>query len=429
MKRVLMDKMLSWKESRHRKPLLLWGARQVGKTWIMKEFGRLHYENTVYISFYNNSRMRRIFDDDYDVHRIISAIEINLHVTIHPDRSLLIFDEVQSAPRVVEALKYFCEDAPTYHVMAAGSLLGVALHEGISFPVGKVDELHLYPLSFREYLMAQGEERLAAALNDYSSREIRDHSERYKELLKEYYAIGGMPEVVSRFVEDRDFSEARDIQLSIVNQYEGDFGKHVKETELPRIRMVWNALPAQLAKENKKFFFGQIRKGARHKEFETAIQWLVDAGIVYRVNKVTKPAMPLKSYTDFSAFKLFMIDVGLLGAMSELDMESVLTGNDVFTEFKGALSEQYVHQQLISDTGYTPYYYLGDKSTYETDFMIQKGKNVVPLEVKSEVSLKSKSLRVFCEKFKPEKAIRISSADYMDQGWMMNVPLWAVSSI
>lgn len=429
MKRMLMDDLVAWKNKKHRKPMVLWGARQVGKTWLMKEFGREHYKNTVYISFYNNSKMSSIFDDDYDVKRIIDAIEINLHVEIDPKETLIVFDEVQSAPRVVESLKYFCEEAPEYNVIAAGSLLGVALHDGISFPVGKVDEFRLYPMNFREFLTAIGEDKLSSYLGDYKNRELKDFSERYKELLKEYFVVGGMPEVVERFTENKDYAEIRDLQLSIVNQYEGDFGKHVKENELPRIRMVWNALPTQLAKENKKFFFGQIKKGARQKDFEIAIQWLVDAGIAYKVNKVSKPVMPLKSYVDFSAFKLFMIDIGLLGAMSELDVESVLTGSDIFTEFKGALSEQYVLQQLVSDTDYTPYYYSGEKSTYETDFMIQKGKDIVPLEVKAEVSLRSKSLKVYCDKYKPKEAIRISGADYIDQEWMINVPLWGVSSI
>ena len=429
MKRFLMDKLIAWKNNDHRKPMVLWGARQVGKTWLMKEFGRQFYENTIYISFYNNSKMSRIFEEDYDIARIIGAIEINLHVEIKPGNTLLIFDEVQEAPRVVEALKYFCEEARDYNVIAAGSLLGVALHEGISFPVGKIDELRLYPMSFREFLMALGEDKLADWLNDFKNREVKGFGDRYKELLKEYYVVGGMPEVVSRFVENRDYSEVRELQLSIINQYEGDFGKHVKGNELPRIRMVWNSLPVQLAKENRKFFFGQIKKGARQKEFEIAIQWLVDAGIAYKVNKVSKPAMPLKSYVDFSSFKLFMLDVGLLGAMSELDVDSVLNGNDIFTEFKGALTEQYVLQQIISETVYTPYYYSGEKSTYETDFLIQKGKKIVPLEVKAEVSLKSKSLKAFCNKFDPGLAIRISCDDFIDQGWMINVPLWAISAI
>ncbi|MCR5727908.1 MAG: ATP-binding protein [Lachnospiraceae bacterium] len=429
MKRILMDKLVEWKSKEHRKPLLLWGARQTGKTWLMKAFGKECFENTVYISFYNNSRLSKVFDQDYDVKRIINDLEINLHTKIIPGKTLIIFDEVQCALKVVESLKYFCEDAPEYHVVAAGSLLGVAVHEGISFPVGKVDELRLYPLNFREYLMAAGEDRLYEYCSEADFSRVNDFSDRYRELLKEYMCVGGMPEVVSRFSEKHDFFEAREIQLSITSQYEGDFSKHIDPKELPRVRMVWQSLPIQLAKENKKFFYGQIKEGARQKDFENAIQWLSDAGIVYKVLKVTKPGMPLKAYVDFSAFKLFTIDTGLLGAVSELDIDSVLSGNDIFTEFKGALTEQFVLQQLISDTRYTPYYYSGEKSTYETDFVIQKKQDVIPIEVKAESNLKSKSLKVYHEKFDPVVSIRISTSDYVDQGWMKNIPLWCVNAV
>ncbi len=429
MKRLLMEKLKQWKDKPHRKPLILWGARQVGKTWLMKEFGDTFFESFVYISFYNNSRMSSIFNEDYDVKRILNSIEIFLHVSIVPGKTLLIFDEVQSAPRVVEALKYFCEDAPEYHVVAAGSLLGVSIHEGISYPVGKVDELKLYPMNFREFLIAMGEDRLFEYCTNADYSKINEFSSLYRDLLKIYMCIGGMPEVVARFIENHDYVEAREIQLSILNQYEGDFGKHVAPNEMPRIRMTWQSLPVQLAKENKKFFFGQVKEGARQKDFEKAIQWLVDAGIVYKVNKVQKPAMPLKAYIDFSSFKLFLLDVGLLCAMSEFDADSVMDGNDIFTEFKGALAEQYVLEQLMADTPYTPYYYSGEKSTYETDFLIQKGKEVIPIEVKAESNLKSKSLRVYHDKFLPELSVRISASDYIDQGWMKNIPLWCVSGI
>lgn len=429
MKRLLLEKLIEWKEKKHRKPLILWGARQVGKTWIMKEFGSAYYNNFVYISFYNNSRMSSIFEEDYDVKRIINAIEVNQHVKIIPRETLLIFDEVQTAPKVVESLKYFCEDAPEYHIIAAGSLLGVSIHEGVSFPVGKVDEIRLYPMNFREFLLAMGEDKLFEYISNSDYEKINEFSDIYKELMKKYICVGGMPEVVGRFIENKDFAEVREIQLSILSQYEGDFGKHVSPNDMPRIRMTWQSLPMQLAKENKKFFFGQVKKGARQKDFEKAIQWLVDAGIVYKVNKVQKPAMPLKSYVDFSAFKLFLIDVGLLCAMSELDIESVIQGNDIFVEFKGALIEQYALEQLVSDTKYTPYYYSGEKSTYETDFLIQKNKDVIPIEVKAETNLKSKSLRAYHDKFSPALALRISSSDYIDQGWMKNIPLWCVSTI
>jgi len=429
MKRLLLKKLIEWKDKNHRKPLILWGARQVGKTWLMKEFGSSYFSNFVYISFYNNSRMSSIFEEDYDVKRIINAIEVNQHVKITPGETLLIFDEVQTSPKVVESLKYFCEDASEYPVIAAGSLLGVSIHEGISFPVGKVDELHLYPMNFREFLLAMGEDRLFEYVSNADYERVNEFSALYKELLKQYLCVGGMPEVVERYAEKRDFSEVRELQLAILSQYEGDFGKHVSPNEMPRIRMTWQSLPMQLAKENKKFFFGQVKEGARQKDFEKAIQWLVDAGLVYKVNKVQKPAMPLKSYVDFSSFKLFLIDVGLLGALSELDIESVIQGNDLFVEFKGALIEQYVLEQLVSDTQYTPYYYSGEKSTYETDFLIQKSKDVVPIEVKAETNLKSKSLRAYYDKFLPALALRVSSSDYIDQGWMKNIPLWCVSAI
>ncbi len=429
MKRLLLEKLIEWKEKKHRKPLILWGARQVGKTWIMKEFGSLYFKNFVYISFYNNSRMSSVFEEDYDVKRIINAIEVNQHVKIIPKETLLIFDEVQTAPKVVESLKYFCEDAPEYHIIAAGSLLGVSIHEGVSFPVGKVDELRLYPMNFREFLLAMGEDRLFEYISNSDYERINEFSDIYKELMKKYICVGGMPEVVGRFIENKDYAEVREIQLAILSQYEGDFGKHVSANEMPRIRMTWQSLPMQLAKENKKFFFGQVKEGARQKDFEKAIQWLVDAGIVYKVSKVQKPAMPLKSYVDFASFKLFLIDVGLLCAMSELDIESVILGNDIFVEFKGALIEQYVLEQLVSDTKYTPYYYSGDKSTYETDFLIQKNKDVIPIEVKAETNLKSKSLRAYHDKFSPTLSLRLSSSDYIDQGWMKNIPLWCVSTI
>ena len=348
MQRNLIKKLFEWKEAPERKPLILWGARQVGKTWLLKEFGRVAFENTLYISFYNNKKDAEIFEKDYDTKRIISALEIQHHIKINAQRTLIIFDEVQAAPKVVESLKYFCEDAREYAVVAAGSLLGVSIHEGVSFPVGKVNTLHLYPMSFSEYLRAVGEERLADLIEEKNAGDplVSDLSETFVPLLKDYYFVGGMPEAVKTFAESRDYDKVRVIQNEIVSQYEGDFGKHVEAKELPRIRMVWSSLPMQLAKENKKFFFGQIKSGARMKEFEIAIQWLCDAGLVYKVHKVSKPAVPLKSYVSFSDFKVYLCDIGLLGALSELDKESVINGNDIFVEFKGALTEQYVLQEI-----------------------------------------------------------------------------------
>lgn len=338
-------------------------------------------------------------------------------------------DEIQEAPKVLESLKYFCEDAPEYHVVTAGSLLGVAIHQGVSYPVGKVDLLDLYPLSFREFLCAVDQESLAEALatNDYGI--IDNFADKYLFWLKNYYYIGGMPAVVDYFREEKDYAGVREIQKDIVRQYKGDFGKHVESKELPRINMVWESIPMQLAKENKKFFFGQIKKGARSSEFEVAIQWLLDCGLVHKVYRVNEPNVPLASYKSFNAYKLFMLDVGLLGAISELDAESILEGNEIFVEFKGALTEQYVLQQIISDTSYTPFYFGTDKGTYEQDFLIQKGKNIVPIEVKAETNIKSKSLKAFCDKYNPNVAVRFSTMKYVDQGWMKSIPLYAVCNL
>ncbi len=429
MKRNLMKQLIAWKALANRKPLIIWGARQTGKTWLMKEFGRRFFPSFVYISFYNNRKTARLFESDFDTERIIKALEVQYHASIKPGETLLIFDEIQEAPRVLESLKYFCEEAPEYPICAAGSLLGVRMHSGISFPVGKINEMHLYPMDFSEYLCAMGEERLAEAVSDMRNPLLKDLRDSFMEHLKNYFFIGGMPECVEAFSLRKDYEEVREIQNSILSQCDGDFGKHVKPEEIPRIRMVWASLPIQLAKENRKFFFGRIKEGARMKEYETAIQWLVDAGLVYKVHKVTEPAVPLKAYIDFASFKLFMLDIGLLGAMSELDADVIIKGSDIFTEFKGALTEEYVLEEILSSTQYTPYYYSGDKSVYETDFLIQKKGAVIPVEVKAEENVKSKSLRVYYDKFKPEYAVRFSSLDYVDQGWMLNIPLWAVEAI
>lgn len=429
MYRTAMDALLQWKEKINRKPLIIMGARQVGKTWLMKEFGKMHYEKTAYISFYNNKRMDDVFQADFDIKRILMNLNIESGVTITPGDTLIILDEIQDSPKVLESLKYFCEEVPQYHVVAAGSLLGVTIHEGVSYPVGKVDLLDLYPLNFREFLYAMDEQSLADALATKDYALIDNFSEKYLFWLKNYYYVGGMPAVVDEFRQNRDYAEVRQIQNDIVRQYEGDFGKHVDARTLPRIRLVWDSVPLQLAKENKKFFFGQIKKGARSSEYEIAIQWLVDCGLIYKVNRVNEPNMPLKAYKSMNAYKLFVLDVGLLGAMSELEAESILEGNDIFIEFKGALTEQYVLQQLISDTRYNPYYFGTEKATFEQDFLIQKGKDIVPIEVKAGENIRSQSLKAYCDKYKPNKAVRFSTLKYMDQGWMENIPLYAVCNL
>jgi len=429
MYRFAMNDLLQWKGKKNRKPLIIMGARQVGKTWLMKEFGKNCYEKTAYISFYNNQRMNAVFENDFDIERIIMNLNIESGVTITPGNTLIILDEIQNAPKALESLKYFCEEAPEYHIIAAGSLLGVAIHEGVSYPVGKVDLLDLYPLNFREFLYAMGEKKLADELKTKDYSIIDNFSDKYLFWLKNYYYTGGMPAVVDAFRLDKDYTEVRQIQSDILRQYEGDFGKHIESRVLPIIRMVWNSIPSQLAKENKKFIYGLIREGARAREFEQAISWLVDCGLIYKIHRIRKAVLPLKIYEDLSVFKLYMVDVGLLGALSELPATSILEGNDIFIEFKGALTEQYVLQQLISDTPYTPYYYGTEKATFEQDFLIQKEAAIIPIEVKAETNIRSQSLKAYCDKFHPEKAVRFSTLKYMDQEWMVNIPLYAVCNL
>ena len=427
--RFAMEKLRNWKEKDNRKPLIIMGARQVGKTWLMKEFGKTCYEKVAYISFYNNKRMDDVFQMDFDINRILMNLNIESGITITPENTLIILDEIQNSPKVLESLKYFCEEAQEDHVVAAGSLLGVAMHESVSYPVGKVDLLDLYPFSFREFLCAVDQKVLSDALNTRDYTLIDNFSDKYLFWLRNYYYIGGMPAVIDAFRMHKDYEEVRQIQNDIVRQYEGDFGKHIDAHTLPRIRMVWDSIPIQLAKENKKFFFGQMKKGARSSEYEIAIQWLVDCGLVYKVSRVNEPHMPLKAYKSMNAYKLFMLDIGLLGAMSELEATSILEGNEIFAEFKGALTEQYVLQQLVSDTEYTPYYFGTEKATFEQDFLIQKGKNIIPIEVKAETNIRSQRLKAYCDKYHPEKAVRFSTRQYADQGWMENIPLYAVCNL
>lgn len=345
---------------------------------------------------------------------------------IRPQETLIILDEIQEAPKAISALKYFCENAPEYPVIAAGSLLGIALHEGISFPVGKVTTMQLFPLSFYEFLKAVHEEGLADLLEQRDSAVLAVFHDRFVTWLKNYYYVGGMPEAVAAFVDTGDYESVRQIQRDLIAMYEADFSKHITSGEIPRVRMVWKAIPMQLAKENKKFFFGQVKKGARSKAFEMAVEWLVDCGLIAKVNRVSKPAIPLSAYAEQNAYKLFFLDVGLLAAISELDAGSLLDGNDIFVEFKGALTEQYVCQQLLSDTPYKPYYFTSNSNRYEIDFMIQKGRDVLPLEVQAEQNLQSKSLRAYVEKYKPAKALRFSMSDYKEQDWLTNIPLFAI---
>ena len=429
MYRIAMEKLLKWKESKRRKPLIIEGARQVGKTWLMKEFGRLYYTDTVYINFDSNSRMAELFASDLDTERLIMGLELYSGRKIDPDHTLLIFDEVQEVPRALSSLKYFYENAPEYHIVCAGSLLGIALHEGTSFPVGKVDFLKLYPLSFKEFLMATGKERFAELLNKQDYPMITSFKQTYIDALKQYYFVGGMPEAVQSFAENKDFNEVREIQKRILAAYEQDFSKHAPNEVVPKIRMLWNSIPSQLAKENKKFIYGAVKEGARAREYELALLWLSDCGLVHKVNRAAAPKLPLKAYEDLKAFKLFIVDVGLLACMTGLDKKILMEGNDLFKEFKGALTEQYVLQQMKTVKGINVYYWTNDRGGAEIDFLIDNGSNVIPVEVKAETNLQAKSLKTFYEKFKPETSVRISMSDYKDEGWLKNLPLYAADNI
>lgn len=429
MYRMAMENLLAWKQSRRRKPLIIEGARQVGKTWLMKEFGRQAYADTVYINFDSNARMAELFASDLDTKRLVLGLELYAGRKIDPENALLIFDEVQEVPRALAALKYFCEDAPQYHIVCAGSLLGIALHRGTSFPVGKVDFLKLYPLSFQEFLMAIGKQQFSELLDQQDFSMITSFRETYADALKQYYFVGGMPEAVESFAENQDFNEVRQIQKRILAAYEQDFSKHAPNEVVPRLRMLWNSIPAQLAKENKKFIYGLVREGARAKDYETALLWLSDCGLVHRVSRVNAPGIPLRAYEDMKAFKLFVLDVGLLGCMTGLHQRTLLDGNILFVEFKGALTEQYVCQQLKTLADLELCYYTNDRGSCEVDFVVDTGGRVMPLEVKAETNLRAKSLKTYREKFSPELAIRTSMADYRKEDGLVNLPLYAIGQI
>lgn len=429
MYRIALEKLLTWKQSKRRKPLIIEGARQVGKTWLMKEFGKQAYADTVYINFDSNSRMAELFASDLDTDRLIMGLELYAGRKIDPDSSLLIFDEVQEVPRALASLKYFCENAPQYHIVCAGSLLGIALHHGTSFPVGKVDFLKLYPLSFKEFLMATDKERFAELLDKQDFDMVTNFKQTYIDALKQYYFVGGMPEAVQSFAENKDFNEVREIQKRILAAYEQDFSKHAPNEIVPRLRMLWNSVPSQLAKENKKFIYGLVREGARAKDFETAIMWLSDCGLVHKLSRVHAARIPLRAYEDLKAFKLFVVDVGLLGCMAGLRQRTLLDSNDLFVEFKGALTEQYVCQQLKTIEDLDMYYYTNDRGSCEVDFVVDTGEQIIPVEVKAELNLKAKSLKTYQEKFLPELSIRTSMTDYKKEEWLVNLPLYAIDQI
>lgn len=426
MTRDIELELFGWKSSKYRKPLVLKGARQTGKTWLMKEFGKKAYKKTVYINFEETPNLQNLFTPNLDTKRIIDVLQIQTNQSITPCDTLILFDEIQSVPGGITSLKYFYENAPQYHIIAAGSLLGLLFHSQTSFPVGKVDFLELHPLSFNEFLLATDNANLLELIKLKAWEKIDVFHDQLISLVKEYLFIGGMPEVVKVYHESRDWNLARSTQINILNSYVSDFSKHAPKEIVPRIQMVWNSIPAQLAKENKKFFFTILREGARAKDFELAIQWLLNCGLLLKSNRVSKPFMPLKAYEELSVFKLFLVDVGLLSAMSQLRAHTLIEGDSIFTEYKGALTEQYIMQQLVTKKERQIAYWTNEKSTAEVDFVVQSEGEIYPIEVKSGENTRSKSFTFFYNHYKPAHAIRYSGLRYRKESWLENYPLYAV---
>lgn len=430
MKRYAMQRLIEWKNDPCRLPMIIRGARQVGKTWLMRELGRTEFESYAYINFDRNERMKQLFSGDFDVDRILRGLSIESGVEIEPDKTLIILDEIQEVPAALQSLKYFSEDdRHSYYIVAAGSLLGIAMHGGTSFPVGKVDSMDLYPLSFTEFLDATGNGTLLELLRQRDFGMISAFRDRYIDLLKTYYFVGGMPAAVNAYLPKQNLAAVRRVQRRLISDYEQDFSKHAPTAVIPRIRMVWDGIPSQLAKENKKFIYSVLREGARAKDFELAIQWLVDCGLCHKVGRVTKGGIPLKAYRDIPAFKLYLVDVGLLAAMTDLDAKTLLKGSYIFTEFKGALTEQYVCQQIAAELGTDAYYWSAENSSGEVDFVLQHSGRVIPLEVKAEESLMAKSLKFFVANNGLPFGVRTSMSDFRRQEKLINLPLYAISQL
>lgn len=427
MYRTVIEQLLKWKSNPMHKPLILNGARQVGKTYILQEFGSKHFQHTAYVNLDHNTEVETIFSQDFNIQRIIRSLSALLHLHIEPGNTLIVFDEIQENPTVLSALKYFYEQAPEYHVAVAGSLLGISLHEGASFPVGKVEMIKMYPMTFVEFLLAIGEEPMARAIQNADWEIINSLSTRYVDCLRQYYYVGGMPAVVSHYVADGNLLAVRDEQKQIIFDYRRDFSKHAPAHQVPRINMVWDSIPAQLAKENKKFIYGALKKGGRATEFELAIQWLLDAGLAYRVYRASAPLKPLKFYEDLSAFKLFMLDVGLMGAMTDVDSRDILVGDSMIREYKGAFTELYALTQMMP-ADIPIYYYSANDSRVEIDFLVQYDARIIPVEVKAEVNVKSKSLKTYIDKYPQLHGLRLSMLPYRHETWMDNVPLYAISA-
>lgn len=426
MYREAIKKLEKWKNSSKRKPLIVNGARQVGKTYILKEFGTKYYEKFAYINMDNNTRMKELFEGSFDTDRLIQGLKIESGVNIEPGNTLIVLDEAQEVLNSISALKYFNENANEYHIIIAGSLLGITLHKGISFPVGKVDFLNMYPLNFKEYLIALGKEDFAKIIEEKNEDMLKIFSDEIKNCLREYYYVGGMPEVVNDYITNKDYIQVREIQNTILKDYEEDFSKHIPPEQIMKVKQIWDNFTAQISRENKKFVFGALKQGARGSEYEEAINWLVNAGLLIKVNRVNTSKLPLSGYIDYNAFKIYFFDVGLLSAKNKLDAKTLLEKNKIFTEYKGALTEQYVLTELISNYDLTPFYYTSESKKYEIDFLIEYDSKVIPIEVKAEENIHAKSLKEFIEKNNTEINIRTSMLDYKVNDKIINIPLYSI---
>ena len=429
MERNAFQKLIEWKNSKKRKPLIIQGARQVGKTWLMKEFGKREYKKVVYVSFDRNKKLKNIFSETVETDVLISALELSSNINIEPNNTLIILDEIQACPDALTTLKYFYENAPEYHIIVAGSLLGVALNSDTGFPVGKVDFMTLYPLSFFEFLSAIGESQYRNILEEKKFKLITPFADKLIYLLKHYYYIGGMPEVVQDYIDNKNYNNIRKLQENILNSYEQDFSKHTSSAMAERIKYLWLSISSQLAKENKKFIYCAIKQGAKAREYEEAINWLRDSGLIYKVNRISKPELPIRAYEDLSAFKLYVLDVGLLGALANLSPQTIIDGDKIFTEFKGALTEQYVLQQLKNKPNKSINYWTSRSNVAEIDFILQKDNNVIPIEVKSSENLKAKSLTQYRKNFSPKYSVRTSLAQYKVDNDLYNIPLYMVEML
>lgn len=427
MYRDAINDLITWKNSPNHMPLIIKGARQVGKTWLMKEFGNTQYKKVAYISFDNNPRLDALFQKDLNVKRLLDGLNIEVGFAITPKDTLIIFDEIQENHFALTSLKYFCENAPEYDIVAAGSLLGVAHHKGTGFPVGKVEYLNLYPLSFKEFLLAMDENQILDIIdkNDFEMQKV--FKERIIDLLRRYCYVGGMPKAVLSFSQEQDYNLVRKIQKNILKDYEGDFSKHIPLEQVERTRLLWNSIPSQLIKENKKCVYGKIKPGARAKDFEIALNWLIDSGLVHKVPRITEPKMPLKAYEDVSAYKLFLLDVGLLGAMNDLDSRSLLENDKLFNDYNGSVTEQYVLQEFKTLNDLPVFYWASNRA--ELDFLVQYQNNIVPVEAKATINLQAKSLKSYRQKFEPKISIRTSLADYEENSGLFNIPLFDIGNL